>query len=73
MGKYKKISYKNKPEYSKGDTVIYNGNETKIIEVSDSRDYSDMFRPDYKDGLEYTIIDENGEESCGFHWWDFEI
>ena len=62
----------NKPVYSKDDKVILKdtGREVKILDVRDGRDYSDIFRPDWKDGLEYEIIDEKGDVIY-LHWWDF--
>lgn len=68
-----KLSFKNKPEYTKGETVkLISGEEVTITEVIDTRDYSDQFRPDFKDGLEYSIITGNGEQSTGYRWWDFQ-
>lgn len=60
-----------KQQYATGDTVKYEGKETKILSINDNRDYSDMFRPDFTDGLEYEIIDSEGD-SILVHWWDLD-
>ncbi len=60
-----------KKQYSKGDIVGYDGKEREILSVRDGRDYSDQFRPDLSDGLEYEIIDDAGDKIF-LNWWDFE-
>lgn len=60
-----------KKQYSEGDIVKYKDKERQILSIRDGRDYSDMFRPDFVDGLEYEIIDDDGDYTF-LHWWDFE-
>ena len=61
-----------KQQYATDDIVKYEGKETKILSVRDGRDYSDMCRPDFIDGLEYELIDSVGD-SIFVHWWDFDV
>lgn len=60
-----------KQQYAAGDIAKYKGKETKILYVRDNRDYSNMCRPDFTDGLEYEIIDDVGD-SIFVHWWEFD-
>lgn len=68
-----KLSYEKKPIYKVGDELYckIEGKNVIIEDVYDSRDYSNQFRPDYKDGLNYDILIDGG---CftGYNWWDFE-
>ena len=67
------LKYEDKPVYKVGEELfcIPENKNVKIDEVSDGRDYSNQFRPDYKDGLVYDIEME-GESYTGYNWWDFE-
>ena len=69
-----KIKYEDKPVYKEGDELycIPEKRNVKILKVNDDRDYSDQFRPDFKDGLIYDIK-MNGESYTGYHWWHFEL
>lgn len=68
-----KLNYEQKPIYKVGEELFCKteGKNVVIDEVSDVRDYSNQFRPDYKDGLVYDIF-VDGEYYTGYHWWEFE-
>ena len=69
-----KLSFKNKPVYHQGNFVILKetGKQVRIVSAKDNRDMSNQFRQDFKDGLEYGIIDHEGNAGL-YNWWDFEI
>lgn len=67
------LKYDEKPIYEVDEELFCKteGKNVVINEVNDGRDYSNQFRPDYKDGLVYDI-EMDGECYTGYHWWDFE-
>jgi len=67
------LKYEDKPVYKTGEELYCIPEKRNVVidEVIDGRDYSNQFRPDYKDGLVYDVLIED-DGYTGYHWWDFE-
>lgn len=66
------MKFEDKPDYNIGEKLHINDKECEIISKEYNRDYSNPFRPDYKDGTEYEVRFSNGGLMNGLRWWNFD-